>query len=66
MTVEQIDKISNRFTHKGEGEFPEVSPVSGTGGLFSEVSKKLGWNKEGGGASPNTEGTPSSSQTSLK
>lgn len=46
LSEEQIDKISNRFVQK-DGESPEPPSISGAGSLFSEVSKKLGWNKEG-------------------
>lgn len=57
MSEEQIDKISNRFVKK-DGEAPEPATISGAGSLFSEVSKKLGWNKEGQSEVSNTSPTP--------
>ena len=61
LSEEQIDAISNRFGPRGgegvgssvtDGNSPEPplqqqQTTSISGGLFSEVSKKLGWHKDG-------------------
>eukprot|EP00111_Clytia_hemisphaerica_P016710 TCONS_00049548-protein len=47
LSDEQIDAISNRFTQREGEQSPEPLQHSISGGLFSEVSKKLGWNKDG-------------------
>lgn len=46
---EQIDAISNRFVNRDEEQTAgsDSTSPSISGSLFSEVSKKLGWNKEG-------------------